>query len=158
MQALPRLTRNTADAARWLWDHPWLIAVALCFTAVVLAYHNGEKQDNKIRANSAEAIHQFCTLAERDHKDDVRRLGDTYAFLDGLPPKAIDDPLTQFVLARSLPQLENEVYTDPAPPICDEKGRGLPEPDPPIPARPTDLGQPPFPPLPPLPSQPAPRE
>lgn len=121
--------------------------VALCLVALATAW--GVWTYVTITNEGDERADQFCTQVERDHLATVKRLKQTYEFLDSVTPgKKINDPLARFVAQRSLPALEEEARTDPAPPVCDEKGFGLPEPDPVIPDRPFDLRGPDFPPLP----------
>ena len=92
------------------------------------------KAANDVKIESAERRDQTCNLFETDHLQDVKRLRATYRYLAGLPRDERTRPLTQAVL-RSLPALEREARSDPAPQFCDETFVGLPEPDPVVPKR-----------------------
>jgi hypothetical protein len=143
-----RLHRRCCDRAltalRWVWNRPHLISAVLCFIAVTYTFTESRSADRAIVESSVRAQTQFCALAEAAHAADVKELADTYEYLDGLPPDDYRQPLNVFVIRR-LPVLEAKAHKDDAPPLCDRKGLGLPEPDPDVPERPLDLHGPPVP-------------
>lgn len=111
---------------RWLVRERNLVAVLLCFVALALVY-------NGLRNESNARFDQACTTWEQDNYDQVRRLSDTYKFLDQLRPHEYTSTLTKFAITN-LPRTVAEARADDAPPKCDEPGFGRPEPDPKVPS------------------------
>lgn len=129
-------------------------------TAAQQAKAASRKNDRAIaRINAArrEARDQGCKIDERQHKEELRQLRETYKLLEAQGPEAIAaDPVLSYVVAN-LDRQEREAKLDRAPEYCDEPGVkaerlfkrtngqqgappvGLPEPDPKIPERPAAL-------------------
>jgi hypothetical protein len=111
---------------------------------VVLDQAGNSNRIDDLAKEGAKREDQFCLLVERAHRQDVRQLRSTYAYLISLPPEDIHSVLNQLVL-RELPSTELKAHTDSAPKLCDEPGHygdknvGLPEPDPEVPKRPPQL-------------------
>lgn len=123
------------DRGKWAWHNlvP-LTAVALAFWSVL----GVQRAVDETAREGAERRDQICLSAEREHLNDVTSLTRTYEYLGSLTRGERMQPLNRFLI-RSLPEAENKVRIDPAPPFCDEPDVGLPEPDPRIPHRPAEL-------------------
>jgi hypothetical protein len=130
-------------------------------TKILVERVNSTSQETKSLVEKSEKerqerAHQTCTLFERNHADDVKRLTATYKYLLGLNNQQRLEPLNQAVLA-GLSETEAKVRTDIAPVYCDKPGEkaeklwkktkgkegkppvGLPEPNPKIPERPKGI-------------------
>jgi hypothetical protein len=133
--------RVAAWWGRWGRELVTALAVGLSAWAVWTTQHTV----GDLKREGAERRDQTCTILETKQRSDVEALRRTYAYLAGLRPRELADPLNRAVLAN-LPNVVREAQTDDAPPYCDEKddqGRdiGLPEPDPVIPKRPPGLNR-----------------
>jgi hypothetical protein len=67
---------------------------------------------------------QFCLLAERQQRENIRALVGTYRYLKALKPDEADATLTAFIL-RQLPQTEARAVKNAAPDVCRRTGYGL---------------------------------
>jgi hypothetical protein len=81
---------------------------------------------------------QSCKLTETAQLKKVESLENTYRYLSALTTEERATTLNRFIF-QGLRKQEQEARIDSAPKFCDEPGIGLPEPDPPIPARPQNL-------------------
>jgi hypothetical protein len=98
-----------------------------------------EKRAAAIRAENRERRDQSCAISERKQATDIKKLRQTYAYLHRKRREGrLGEDLPREVI-RALPRSEAEAHEDDAPPFCDEKGIGLPEPDPVIPSRPREF-------------------
>lgn len=114
--------------ARWrgpIDDVLTIVAVGAALYAVAVTQIEG-----------AERRDQTCTIDERTQAEDVYELRQTYDFLADPPPG--QEGLAALILPN-LPKSEADARLDDAPPFCDERGVGLPEPDPVLPCRPPVL-------------------
>jgi hypothetical protein len=89
-------------------------------------------------ADRTDRADQTCTLFERAHERDVNALAATYKYLVGLSDSERTSAINRTVLAR-LPETEQQARVTKAPSYCDDRGVGLPEPNPVIPVRPSSL-------------------
>ena len=123
------------DRWKWMWHNlvP-LSAVILAAWAVIGSDQARERAD----AEGLERRDQICLSAEREHLNDVIGLQRTYSYLKALTDEERQATLNRFII-RGLAETEDRVRVDPAPAFCDEPNVGLPEPDPPIPVRPSVL-------------------
>jgi hypothetical protein len=102
-----------------------MLAVGVAFFALLKVYVEGNHRRD-----------EACTLFERMHAADVKKVTDTVRFIAHPPPR-----LAGLVnLARAqLPVTFADAEASTEPGYCNEPGVGLPEPGPRVPPRPASL-------------------
>ena len=131
----------------WLQLAAFLIVAIAAIVSYKQAYQAGQDAKQaitRIAEEGKERRGQICLSFETTHLNEVQRLTDTYRFLRNLPESERDTTLTKAIV-QNLPQLERDAKSDQdsdgifVPGYCDDKGVGLPEPDPVVPERPKEV-------------------
>lgn len=128
----------------WKAIIPYICVVAMAIALVTIDQRGNDARIEQIAREGAVREDQFCLLTERDHRQDVRTLRETYEYFLKLTPAELKQTINQVILSN-VPKTETEAKTDSAPEVCDEPGKygdknvGLPEPDPKVPKRPKEL-------------------
>lgn len=117
-----------------------LLAVTVSLVGLFHQSRDLSAEQQQRQRDSVARIDQSCALAEQKQKDDVHQLRETYGYLVR-HRDSLDRGLAKEIV-RALPEAEHRAQQDDAPPYCDEPNVGLPEPDLPIPPRPTFLRAP----------------
>jgi hypothetical protein len=120
------------------WVRRVTVGFALLAIGFGVLYVDARKTVDAQKREARGRVDQTCTLFESSHLADVQQLRQTYRYLLAVPPSERGATINRFVLA-GLPAVEKKAHIDTAPPFCDKPGRGLPEPDPRIPPRPSAL-------------------
>lgn len=114
--------------------------IAYLFLACVIAFSIAKvfKVADVNRIRSKDGRNQTCKLFERQYRNNVRAVSQTYEYIGQLKPDELKDTLNVFII-RNLSQTEQTAKDTVPPTYCDAPGVGLSGVNPSIPTRPKGL-------------------
>lgn len=127
--------RRREDEWRIRLNRGWLAALTILWLWLAVTV---DDQVGDLKSEQEGRINATCSINERKQAKDVRSLQATYDYLIGLSSRTLKEPINQAIL-RAVPEAEADADIDDAPPYCDEKNFGEPEPDAKVPERPPAL-------------------